>query len=45
MYPKGKGTGIKVDIQEGTDTGMGIFLNRGYGDGYYSTLPIVIPTL
>ena len=35
--------GIKVVTHEGTRLGMGIFYKRGYGEWYYSTLPIAIP--
>jgi len=38
------GKGTKVVTHEGTGSGTGIFYKRGYGEGYYSTLPIVIPT-
>jgi hypothetical protein len=37
------GKGTKVVAHEGTGTGTGIFYKRGYGDGYYSTLPIGYP--
>jgi hypothetical protein len=35
--------GTKVVTHEGTGTGTDIFYKRGYGDGYYSTLPIGYP--
>jgi len=34
------GKDTKVVAHEGTGSGTGIFYKRGYGDGYYSTLPI-----
>jgi len=37
------GKGIKVVTQEGMGSDTGIFYIRGYGEGYYSTLPIGYP--
>jgi hypothetical protein len=37
------GKGTKVVAQEGTGSGTSIFYKHGYGDGYYSTLPIGYP--
>ncbi|AES60826.1 hypothetical protein MTR_1g071320 [Medicago truncatula] len=37
------GKGTKVVAHEGTGPGTGIFYKRGYGDGYYSTLPVGYP--
>jgi len=34
----------EVVAHEGTDSGTGIFYKHRYGDGYYCTLPIVIPS-
>jgi len=38
------GKGTKVVAHKGTGLGTGIFHKCGYGDGYYSTLPIGYPT-
>jgi len=41
------GKGTKVVAHESTGLGTGIFYKRGYGDGYYSILPIgyTLPSL
>ena len=39
----GMGKGTKVVAHEGTGSGTSIFYKHGYGDGYYSTLPIEYP--
>ncbi|AES64854.1 hypothetical protein MTR_2g031400 [Medicago truncatula] len=41
--PIGSGKGTKIVAHEGTGTGMRTFYKRGYGDGYYNTLPIEYP--
>lgn len=43
--PQGTGTGTNIDTHSGVVLGTRMFLNREYGDIYYSTLPIIIPTL
>jgi len=37
------GKDTKVVTHEGMDSGTGIFYKRGYGEWYYSTLPIGYP--
>jgi len=37
------GKDTKVVTHEGMGPGTGIFYKRGYGEGYYSTLPIEYP--